>query len=656
MGAIDGGFVAYLEGLRDGLEPDPAMWVDEWSDAHMVIPKKTGAAESGKYRTDRTPAAREVMRALSPAHPARRVVVMAASQLMKTQVGLNWTGANIHQAPANILVLLPTANIAKRVSHRIEETIKAVPPLKARVAPPRSRDSKNTIDTKEFDGGTLYITTAGSASNLAEIPARYVWGDEIDRWELNIDDEGDPVALAEARTSTFQFNAKIYFSSTPTVEGESRIDALFREGNQHIQQVPCPHCGHFHFLDWDKSARWDEKLRRAWFVCPECGAEIDEHHKAMMLPAAKWVATAEGDGETWSYHMPAQYAPLGWLSWLAMARQFVKAKAKQDQGSPEEMQVFVNTRLAKVFKREAAQLASDVLRSRPASMPIRTVPANCFALTAGVDTQDNRLEVSIWAWGPGEECAIVDVVQIWGDPSLLERLPGGQPTVWERLDDQLLTDYPHPTGAALRVEAAAVDTGGHHTHEVYTYCRRAKDVRSRRGDGWHLRRTYAVQGRERPGQPVRGKPTPVDINLNGRIQKQGVKLWGVGTAAAKDWWYSHLKMQTMGPGYVHLAAGLPDEWFAQMTAEKRVLIRTARGTRMSWVRPNGARNEAWDCAVYALFAAHALDLPRWSANTWASRIGEIAARVEAPTPTTPAPPPAPPTNTGFGSSEWANRW
>lgn len=102
-----------------GLKPDPDLWVDEWSDEYMRIPRDTGAAEPGKYRTARTPYAREPMRCLSPAHPCKRVVTKVASQLMKTQIALNWIGALIHMAPSNILTLLPSLGLAKRVSSRI---------------------------------------------------------------------------------------------------------------------------------------------------------------------------------------------------------------------------------------------------------------------------------------------------------------------------------------------------------------------------------------------------------------------------------------------------------------------------------------------------------------------------------------------------------
>lgn len=141
------GVEVYRLAFYRGLRPDPDLWVDEWADEYMRIPRNAGAAEPGQYRTSRTPYAREPMRCLSPAHPCKRVITMVASQLMKTQIALNWIGALIHMSPSNVLTLLPTLKLASRVSSRISKTIEATPVLRERVAAPRSRDAKNTQDT-----------------------------------------------------------------------------------------------------------------------------------------------------------------------------------------------------------------------------------------------------------------------------------------------------------------------------------------------------------------------------------------------------------------------------------------------------------------------------------------------------------------------------
>ena len=199
----ENGFSRHCQAFSQGIKPDPALWVDEWADKYMVIPASLGAAEPGRYRLSRTPFAKDVMRALSPEHPAEYVVVKGASQLLKTQVGLNWICALIYGAPANMIMLQPTEKLAKRVSARVDKTIEAVPQVGNRVASKRSRDSKNTADTKEFKGGTLWILTGRSASNLSEASARYVYADEVDRILRELKGEGDPISLLRKRQATY---------------------------------------------------------------------------------------------------------------------------------------------------------------------------------------------------------------------------------------------------------------------------------------------------------------------------------------------------------------------------------------------------------------------------------------------------------------------
>ena len=235
-----------LSVISRAMLPDPALWVDDWSELHMRIPPESGAAEPGPYRVARTPFAREVMRVLSPEHTAQRVVVMGPSQLFKTQTFLNWLMAVIDGAPGNAIAMMPSGDLAKRLSSRVEKTIRAIDHVSKKVAAPRSRNAKNTINVKDFNGGTFYCLTAGTAKNLAEVSARYGYFDEIDRADVNVQQEGDPVKLFENRFSTFGTRKKLYYTSSPTLEETSRIKQLYEQGDQRKYHVPCPHCGHYH--------------------------------------------------------------------------------------------------------------------------------------------------------------------------------------------------------------------------------------------------------------------------------------------------------------------------------------------------------------------------------------------------------------------------
>jgi len=300
---IADGFDLVVRTAVEAARPDPELRVDEWSEQHMVLPKS--GPHPGPFRFERTPYARRVAQVLSPGHPCKRVVARVASQMFKTQIAINWIGACIHQAPGNILALQPTDGLAKRFSARVAMAIRNVPVLRDCVSAEKSRDKRNTSQAKDFKGdATLYINTAGAAANLAEITARYLFIDEVDR--LPPLSEGDSVEIAEARATQHERDCKFYEVSSPTDQGFSRIDELHALGTQEYYAVPCPHCGHLHELELDNFRyQRDEDsgyMSRAWFVCPECGAEIEEHQKVQMFPdvemggAARWIARSTGDG------------------------------------------------------------------------------------------------------------------------------------------------------------------------------------------------------------------------------------------------------------------------------------------------------------------------------------------------------------------------
>ena len=597
---IPNGAAVYREAHFRGLQPDPDLWIDQWADEYMRIPRDAGAAEPGQYRTARTPYAREPMRCLSPAHPCKRVVTMVASQLMKTQIALNWIGGLMHMAPSNILTLLPSLGLAKRVSSRIGKTIKATPQLRERVAANRSRDARNTMDTKEFEGGSLYITTAGSAANLSELSARYIYGDEVDRWVVDVGEEGDPIELAETRGSTFGRNAKFYFSSSPTIRGASRIADLFETSDQRFYYVPCPNCGHMQVLEWER-LYYSADYTKVHYQCvgPECDVLIEEHHKGEMLAKGEWRAHAQGDGETVGFNLNALYSPPGWTGWASLAKQFEKAKLAMSRGDLEPMQVFYNTRLAKVWDSAQEQTKADVLmaRARLETYGLGAMPLNVLMLTASVDVQANRLEFLVVGWGAGMERWIIDYQVIWGDPS--------DQRTWSVLDDKLKARYPHPCGAEMTIRAAGIDSGGNHTDEVYQFCRLRR---------W--RNIFAVKGASKPGRPVIAqRPSMMDVTWKGLTERKGVELWFIGTDTAKDWIYNRYPVED-GPGALHFANDLPDDFFAQCVAERKVTRYVKGYKKIEWVKGKAERNEALDLMVYSLAMAHYLGLHRYKERDW----------------------------------------
>lgn len=634
--------------VAEAMLPDPELHLDVWSEANVVIPK--GSAFAGPYSLRHTPYARMILQVLSPTHRARRVVAMVASQMLKTQVficaALGW----IDQAPANIIALEPTDGLVKRLSARFSKAVEACDAVSAKIAPPRSRDKRNTLETKEFDGGAIYFATAGSDANLAEIPARYLFCDEVDRpaWRGTTSGEGDKVKLAEARLTTYEGIDKAYEVSSPGRLGESKIHELYLLGTQSKYHVPCPHCDHLHELRRE-NFRYEfdaetERVSRAYFVCPECGGIIEEHHKAWMLldaelgGMARWVDTAGGDGETISVTLSAYYAPLGSITWVRLARELALALLAKERGDESLLQVYTNTREGLPYAAgDVTSTATELLkRCQAERLPARMVPDEALVLTMFVDTQVNRLEATIQAWGPGLERYTIEHEILWGSPIEDPQSPA---SVWAKLDALRSTPFVHASGALIRISVYGIDCGGANTQDVYNYGAQ----RERNG-------CVVTRGENMPNRPIIGsKPTLQDIDWQGNKVEHGVKTWRIGTDTAKDHIFNRLALES-GPGAMHWHSGYTLELFEQLLVEKRVMKYIRGRSVRQYVKPNGARNEQLDNHVGNLAMAHYLGLHKWTATDWNRLRRNLLGARAAEVPTVPLPgasvsenaPPVPP--------------
>lgn len=589
---------------RDALTPERDLKLSEWADEYRLLASKT-SSEPGAWRNARTPYLIEPMDCLSSGSPAEVVVMMFGTQTGKTETGNNWMGYVIHQAPAPMMTIQPTLNLAKRFSkHRLSSMIDEMPVLRALVAEKRSRDSANTTLMKDFPGGMLVIAGANSAADLRSMPCKYIFADEIDAYPFDVDGEGDPLALASKRSANFPRRKKL-LTSTPTTKGFSRIEQALEQTDLRRFHVPCPHCHELQVLVWS-NVRWDkEPVHRpetAHYVCAHCGGIIEEGLKTWMLANGRWIAQfpGRGDGRQVGFHLSTLYSPLGWESWASLVRQFLEAKHALDAGDDTKMKTFVNTCLAETWEEQGDQVKPEGLQVRAEAYALRTVPLGGLVLTMSVDVQANRLEYKIKAWGRFEESWTIDYAVLWGDPSVT-----GEKSVWEDLARVITTPIKHAAGAELRVMACAVDSGGHHTHEVYQFARR------HRGVG-----VFAVKGASQSGRPVLGKPTPVDVNARGEKIKKGAQLWLIGTDTAKSLIYGRLKVADAGPGCMHFSRELPGEYYEQLTSERMVTRYVKGRPRLEWIKPSGRRNEVLDLEVYAIAAAHKLQLNRYKATDW----------------------------------------
>ena len=397
-----------LQVCREALRFEADLTVSEWADGHRVLSGKA-SAEPGPWRTDRTPYLQEVMDCLSTTNPVQRVVLMAGAQLGKTEAGSNWLGYVIAHAPGPMLMVQPTVDMAKRLSkQRLESLISETPCLSERIAPARSRDSGNTMFSKEFPGGMMILTGANSATGLRSTPCRYIFLDEVDAFPQDVDGEGDPVTLAERRSTTFS-RRKIFMTSTPTVKDFSRIESEFLLSDQRRYHVPCPHCEAMQWLKWPQLKWEDNEPSTVRYECEHCNERFTESYKTQMLTAGVWIATAPGDGKTAGFHLSSLYSPLGWKSWEEVVEDFLRSK-----GDAPRLKTWVNTVLGETWEEDyASKVSATGLQERCEHYEPAMLPEGALALTVGVDVQDNRLAVSVWCWGREEEGWLIDHQEIY---------------------------------------------------------------------------------------------------------------------------------------------------------------------------------------------------------------------------------------------------
>ncbi|WP_281647583.1 terminase gpA endonuclease subunit, partial [Parendozoicomonas sp. Alg238-R29] len=353
----------YLSGFQWGLKPDTRMTVSEWADEHRILPMKS-AKEAGRWRTARTPYLKAIMDCLSPSSPVERVVFMKGAQVGGTESGNNWLGYVIHHTPGPMMYVLPTLDMAKRTSkQRIAPMIEEMSILKQRVKDSRSRDSGNTQLVKEFPNGVLIIAGANSATGLRSMPARFLFLDEVDAYDDDVDGEGSPINLAIKRTATFSRNRKILMVSTPNIAGNSKIETAYEQSDQRQYQVPCTQCGHYQPIEWPQikfenddlpskdgqmppEAGCRKRPDTACFECIACQHRMYEHDKPKLLEAGRWISlNDEADGKTAGFHLSSLYSPNGWYSWRDAVADFLAAK-----GDPVLLKDWTNTVLGQTWQ------------------------------------------------------------------------------------------------------------------------------------------------------------------------------------------------------------------------------------------------------------------------------------------------------------------
>jgi phage terminase large subunit GpA-like protein len=538
------------------LAPPPKVDLADWIEENVFLPSDVSATP-GRMRLSKPQ--RGVAEACGDPSISRvtwvKPVRIGATSLMVAVIA-----AFTANDPCPILALQPTLDDARDfVVSIVDPTISASPNLRGVL----TRDSlkRDTILSRRFPGGSLKVVAAQSPRNLRRHTARILVMDETDAYEPSA--EGSAITLAEKRTLSFA-NRLIFDASTPTIEETSNILKSYAKSDRRIFEIPCPDCGEFfeprwEHVKWDKAADGEHLPDTAYMVCPSCGSCIGEHAKPAMVDAGRWRATRPEVKGHAGFRCSALISTLANAAWSELVREFLAAK-----GDSDLLRVFVNTILGEAFTDRAGDgLDEHALARRAEPFGLAALPSEVRLLTAGVDVQEDRLEIVTLGHSATQALALA-YETVWGPPT--------SEATWRDLDDLLKRRFAHPLGGTLGYDAAGVDSGsGSHSDIVYGFTRPrfGRRVVSIKGDGGN-----------RP--------------LIEKSSKHGLFIVGV------DGGKSRLFGLLEEPGHVRFSQDLPLRFYEELASERRVTFYKAGQPRKRWERIRGMRAEALDATIYAM--------------------------------------------------------
>ncbi len=618
MGAFEPGLLAALRrGLSAFGVPEPVT-LEEWAREHFYL-----SAESSYVEQAWAPWWFQCAIMACISHDdIREVIWRKPARVGATKIILAAILYNAQHKRRNQALWQPTDDDRDEfVKTELEPALRDVPAMQSVFPAFLRRDKDNTLQAKKFLGSILHLKGGKAAKNYRRISVDIGYLDEYDAFDNNIEKEGDPGTLATKRIEGATFG-KMVFASTPKLKGFSNIEKRERDAELQVTpMIPCPECGGFHALTFGgenepHGFKWmDGDPKTVRHLCPHCGTLItNAQYLAVSDPETCRFQAEDGTtldrrgvfrnaaGEiirppasvafvgTWSAYSPN-------VSWESIVRDWLAATREAGEGKKAKLQAFVNTTLGEYWAEDYEKSDEDELRARAEPFPLERCPMGCLLLLAGIDTQDNRLEVVVWGYGRGCETWTIAYRVFFGNPQ--------EDEVWHDLEDFLFnTEFPHESGATLRIAGAAQDTKGHNSHAVYHFA--ARHAR---------RRFFAVAGRSGREKHIRDGASKVDIDWRGRVRKNGLVLWWVGTNHAKDLIHGRLQLTRPGPGYIHFSRDLPDEFFKQITGEARTTRMTTRGEESAWTAIR-KRVEVLDCTVYAVWLETYFELAKKSAKYW----------------------------------------
>jgi len=585
------------------LEPPPPMVPSSWMAENLIVPD--GPRAGGKWDPLLAPYVAEIVDCLGPETPHNIVAVRKSAQTGVSVAAIGLTFAYVDMAPAKIGYAVPTIDALQEFNReKLHPSIEGTAVIRSKVRAQTSRSATgSTTGTKSFPGGSLRLINANSAPDLRSKTLKIGVGDEVDEWADDLDGQGDPWDLLKARFISFHATGdwKLLALSTPTIapnaagDGGSRIEQLFRAGDQRFWHVECPGCRTPIVLEFKQLTFERKPPHKAYYVAQCCGRPIEHFEKANLVRSGGFVAT-NPDGLYPSFHVDALISQI--TTWDKIAEEWVAAEGKE-----RKEKAFHNLWLGLPYEVRGDAPDHVKLMERREVHAENRVPPLALLLVAGADVQHNGIWVQVIGFAPDKQSWTVTARFLEGDTTDPD---AGAFAALAQLYNERFEDA---FGNRRLIEGIAIDAGdGGRSNQVYAF------VQSRP-------RAYAIKGAPGWGRPALGTPTKVQITLRGKKLKRSAMLWPVGTWDLKAEFYADLRKdgrragrELDPPGYCHFGDFLDENFFRQITAEY-LKDSKVRGRTVKIWQETGP-NHLLDCRVYATAIAEHLGLTRKTREQW----------------------------------------
>lgn len=668
------------------LRPRPPLSPMEWAEKYRVLSSEENPDFAGRFNLDNTPILRGILAACGQ-KGVRRVVVQKSAQIGYTAgVVCTLMGYHAHWKPCVQVAMFPREKSAKDFdAEKFSPMVRSTKVLYKRIRL-KSRSDGNSATRKHYPGGLLKLVASNSPADVKSTSASRRYVEEPDDTNRDVRGQGNSIALLRERGKTIRDSFEL-IGGTPTAKGASEIEKEMRTTDQRRFMVPCHECGETHEPGFEHMkipglnltaeelsapdidaryparevygrARWED----AFYACPHCGSIWTDAQRVVNIKAAArvapfygWEPTADGADpgfycNEWMSVFEGSYMPI-------LAEKYLKALHEMEQGDPTNMVAYWNSSRGICWEYKGELPEEDELRKRAEPYAEWTVPAGGLESLMTVDVQHDRLAVTVWVFGRGEEMWI----SYWGE--LYGQTIVSHAGAWIELEALMGRTLRHALGGELRIRAVGIDSSDGQTSEaVYAFVRK-----HHRQD----RHVLALKGASDDVGRVEIWTPPKAVDPNAKATKatrHGVQVNIVGTAKAKDQilgWAQEggrVRLQGSGPGRMHWYEGIRDDFYEQLLSEIKIPSRSNPRLRV-WKARTDRRNEALDCTVYALYLSRHLRLHlrkpgQWDLVEMKLRQGSIwvmpeaAAEVHAPAQPD-AEPEAPETGTEPTESETA---